>query len=318
MLISVIIPTYNRADRIADTIHSVLAQTHPDIEIIVVDDGSTDNTREVVDAISCRRGAVLVYASKPNGGCASARNHGLTLAAGRYIAFLDSDDRWRPKSLERLAECLEQTGADFVYSPYDFVWTGRRVREISNRPVAADNPERLAEAHFMDTNAHICAALFHRHIFQGSLRFDETMSHNEDSDCFQRIAIEYKGAYLNVPTLRVFQHAGNKSRNRVAIYRALIASTRNILAHYPIFCERMGPRADGRLRQLHAFLAEALIREKRFGDAAETLKSNSQSPGFPISWCLAARTGWPLFLQDLVVSIKRRLTRILSHGKRHP
>jgi glycosyltransferase involved in cell wall biosynthesis len=308
MLISVIIPTYNRAERLPDTLHSILAQTYPDIEIIVVDDGSTDNTRDVVAATRARYGTDLVYEYKPNGGCASARNRGIAIASGDYVAFLDSDDQWLPESLERLAGRLEQTGTDFVYSPYAFVWRNRR--EIMNRPVAAENPLRLAEEHFMNTDAHICAALFHRRIFAGSLRFNETLTHNEDSDCFQRIAIEYTGAYLNVPTLRVYRHAGNKSLNRVKIYRALIASAKNTLAEYPSFRERLGPLADRRIEKLHGLLAEALIRDGCFREAAATMETSGYPPGFPVSWCLSTHSGWPLFIRDLPVSIKRRFYQI--------
>src|ERR1700754_2695434 len=93
-LVSVIIPTYNRAALVSRAIESALGQTWPNKEIIVVDDGSTDNTAAVV-----RRFAGVRYFHRPNGGQAAARSTGLTAACGVYIASLDSDDVWEPEFL---------------------------------------------------------------------------------------------------------------------------------------------------------------------------------------------------------------------------
>ncbi len=98
-LVSIIIPTYNRACYISETIKTVLDQTYQSIEIIIIDDGSTDSTRAVVQAINDSR---IRYISQENSGLpAVARNHGLRIARGEYIAFLDSDDLWMPDKLEK-------------------------------------------------------------------------------------------------------------------------------------------------------------------------------------------------------------------------
>jgi glycosyltransferase involved in cell wall biosynthesis len=89
--VSVIIPTYNRHDIITATIESVLAQTERDLEVIVVDDGSTDDTCKVVEGLQDGR---VSYFYKINGGAASARNLGLSKCKGEYVTFLDSDDFW--------------------------------------------------------------------------------------------------------------------------------------------------------------------------------------------------------------------------------
>ena len=105
-LVSVVIPTYNRAHIIKRSIMSVLSQTYGNIEIIVIDDGSTDNTEEVVLGINDDR---IRYYKKENGGSSSARNMGISLAKGSYIAFQDSDDIWLPYKLEAQMNILLQT-----------------------------------------------------------------------------------------------------------------------------------------------------------------------------------------------------------------
>ncbi|MHC4741635.1 MAG: glycosyltransferase family 2 protein [Planctomycetota bacterium] len=101
--ISVIIPTYNRRNLVAEACRTVLRQTSPDFEVIVVDDGSTDDTALVIEQICDSR---VKYIHKPNGGQSSARNVGLAAASGRYVAFLDADDLWPPDFLETVTAQL--------------------------------------------------------------------------------------------------------------------------------------------------------------------------------------------------------------------
>lgn len=107
--VSVIIPTYNRAHLIEETLESALAQTYPDYEIIVVDDGSTDGTLSVLSKYEDRL-RVVSQAHQGNGG-AQARNLGISKASGEYVAFLDSDDVWFPAKLERQLELIQEKRA---------------------------------------------------------------------------------------------------------------------------------------------------------------------------------------------------------------
>jgi len=110
-LVSVVIPTYDRAQQTIAAIESVLAQTYPNFEIIVVDDGSTDGSRDVIEKFTsqrtngCHR---ILFFSQPNQGASIARNAGIAKAQGKYIAFLDSDDVWVPEKLEWQVKALEQ------------------------------------------------------------------------------------------------------------------------------------------------------------------------------------------------------------------
>ena len=109
---SIIIPTYNRAESILQTLDSCFAQTCGDFEIIVVDDGSSDSTLAVLEAVQDER---LRVVSQNNAGPAAARNHGMRLAKGGYVAFLDSDDSWYPEFLKAVNEMLDDQGDVLVY-----------------------------------------------------------------------------------------------------------------------------------------------------------------------------------------------------------
>jgi glycosyltransferase involved in cell wall biosynthesis len=95
--VSVIIPTYNRGEMLVEAIDSVLAQTFTDFEVIVIDDGSKDQTAKLVEPYLDR----ITYRVQQNGGVAAARNHGIRLARAEYICFLDSDDKWKPEKLAK-------------------------------------------------------------------------------------------------------------------------------------------------------------------------------------------------------------------------
>ncbi len=109
--VSVIIPTFNRAHCIAGSIESVLAQSFQDLEVIVVDDGSTDDTPIVL----ARFGNRIRVIRQENGGVSAARNAGIRVARADWIAFQDSDDMWRPEKLQRQIECLERHQAQMCF-----------------------------------------------------------------------------------------------------------------------------------------------------------------------------------------------------------
>lgn len=113
-VLSVVIPAYNVAPFVGAAVRSALAQTFADLEVVVVDDGSTDNTAEVLAAIHDPRLRVM---RKPNGGLSSARNAGIRAARGRYVGLLDGDDVWMPEKAERQIAVLErEPGVTLTYS----------------------------------------------------------------------------------------------------------------------------------------------------------------------------------------------------------
>lgn len=110
--VSVIIPTYNRAEYVTQAIDSVLAQIYTDYEIIVIDDGSIDNTREALETYMNK----IHYIYQENAGVSAARNRGILEAQGQWIAFLDSDDEWLPEKLSRQMGSLARTGAKVCFT----------------------------------------------------------------------------------------------------------------------------------------------------------------------------------------------------------
>ena len=118
-MVSVIIPTYNRANVIETSVESVLNQTYTDIEVIIVDDGSDDNTKEIIDGINDTR--IKYMRSSVNRGQSFARNVGIRRAKGEFIAFQDSDDVWLPDKLERQMKCFEDNpSCGLVYCMFEY------------------------------------------------------------------------------------------------------------------------------------------------------------------------------------------------------
>lgn len=120
-LVSIITPTYNCAEYIARTLDSVQAQTYQDWEMIIVDDCSQDNTKEIVEAYIKSDSRIKYHLLEMNSGAAVARTTAMNLAQGSYMAFLDSDDIWQPDKLERQIQWMETTGHPFSCTAYEQV-----------------------------------------------------------------------------------------------------------------------------------------------------------------------------------------------------
>lgn len=168
-LISVIIPVYNSAAFLADAIASVRAQAYRPIELIVVDDGSTDQTAQVVQAL----GADLRYHYQPNQGPAAARNQGLALAQGELIAFLDADDLWPADKLAQQAACL------MADEQVQVVWGNT---QMCSYP--ADAAPLLAPSRAPLLGSLLCR----RAVFQQVGGFEPTLRLGEDIDWLRRLA----------------------------------------------------------------------------------------------------------------------------------
>ena len=121
LMISVIVPVYNLGQLVVRCVESIIAQEYRDLEIIIVDDGSTDGSSELCDTLAARDGRIRVI-HKQNGGLSSARNAGLAASAGDYISFIDGDDYIAPEMYRILADDIEAFQADIAQCGCEIVW----------------------------------------------------------------------------------------------------------------------------------------------------------------------------------------------------
>jgi glycosyltransferase involved in cell wall biosynthesis len=311
MKVSIITPTYNRRVLACRAVSSALKQDGAELDVIVVDDGSTDGTREAIEQL--RGGSIpLRYIWKPNGGCASARNVGLHEITGDAFIFLDSDDVLEPGAISSLVKVLTDSGADFVYAPAIEVYANGK--EHLNLPVAAERPEELAKGYFMLPNVKCGAALFRRHVIDGAGYVDESLRYNEDSDFFQRVSILYRAAYSSTPTVRVYHHSENKSSNRVALHKALITSAGRILKDHPAFETALGGLAQRRLNELNMRLVFAMIMSGQYEEARHAVKTVNGPMALVARAAVASRSRWPVVLVELVKRVRARLAFELTRS----
>jgi glycosyltransferase involved in cell wall biosynthesis len=146
-LVSVVMPVYNADATLRRSIESVLAQTYPRWELLAVDDCSKDGSWKTLRALADADARVRPIRLARNGGVANARNAALDAAAGRYVAFLDSDDRWHPRKLELQLACMRETGARVSYAGFERVAEDDRVLSRVTPPAAVTYTDMLKSNH---------------------------------------------------------------------------------------------------------------------------------------------------------------------------
>ena len=130
IMVSVIMPAYNAEQFVEQAIRSVMEQTIPNWELLVLDDCSRDKTCEIVERLAAEDGRIVLLRNENNQGVAKTRNRGLDQCRGSYVAFLDSDDVWHPEKLETQIELLKQANADLSYCAYEVInQDGHRVKK---------------------------------------------------------------------------------------------------------------------------------------------------------------------------------------------
>ncbi len=195
-IVSVVIPTSNRAAFLREAIASVLVQTFSDFELIVVDDGSTDDTPTLFDTVHDGR---VRFLRQDNSGVASARNRGAALARGTYLAFLDSDDLWEPRKLEvQLAFHREMSRS--VLSQTEEMWV-RRGRRVNPRQKHTKRSGWIFEHCLPLCIVSPSAVMMEREIFDELGGFDERFPACEDYDLWLRAALRYEIHTLPEPLI---------------------------------------------------------------------------------------------------------------------
>lgn len=207
-MISIVIPTYNRAKRLAESVESVREQTYRDWDLIVVDDGSTDETADVVRGFGDAR---IKYIRQENRGVSAARNVGIRCSAGELVTFLDSDDRWEPRKLEVQHEFMN-TNPDVHICQVEEIWirNGRRV-----------NPKKKHEkpsGWIFRQCLPLCvvspsAVMLRRGVFDKVGFFDEDLPACEDYDLWLRASLLYEIVTIPQPlTIKIGGHEDQLSK----------------------------------------------------------------------------------------------------------
>jgi glycosyltransferase involved in cell wall biosynthesis len=223
--ISVIIPAYNRSHCIAEALDSVLGQTYKNLELIVVDDGSTDDTQQVLARYEGRLTAPRTH----HGGPSAARNTGIRAARGDYIAFLDSDDLWLPRKLELQVRFFEKNPAARICQTEE-IWIRNGVR------VNPMKKHKKYSGWIFRQCLPLCivspsAVMLHRSIFDRIGLFDETMPACEDYDLWLRIAPHYPIYLIDRPLIiKRGGHDDQQSRTVPMLDRLRIQALCKVLA----------------------------------------------------------------------------------------
>ncbi|MEX2558065.1 MAG: glycosyltransferase family 2 protein [Actinomycetota bacterium] len=304
-LVSIILPTHNRADRLPAAIRSASAQTLRNIEIVVVDDGSADATPAVVEALAAddRR---IRYLRKPQAsGAARARNHGITHANGEFIAFLDDDDMWHPTKMERQVGYLtEHPDVGAVSCHYRIVFEGKQ------RITVWKGPTRLSARGLLwnDFAGGASFIALRRSAFDESIvRFDERLPPCEDWDLWFRLAEKRRFDVVPEPLCTYVYHGsqaltGTREKLRdghvrfIEKHRAEMSEA--CLAYHEAKLQLIGAESQRERLALHRRFLFELPRKVRSIVAAESL---------------AARIGW--VIGDPAIGA-RRLWRMIEKQER--
>lgn len=185
MKISIIIPLYNKEHYILGTINSVLEQTFQDWEAIVIDDGSTDRSAEIVQSIQDTR---IKFLKQSNQGVSITRNRGIDIASGEYIAFLDADDQWMPNYLTTMYSMAKK------FPNYKVFCSAQKGRPIKTLPKGISIIDNFCAYDYVFWTG---CLLIKKEVFKQVGGFREGIQLGEDSDMWLRIACKYSSVYLN-------------------------------------------------------------------------------------------------------------------------
>lgn len=196
-LVSIIIPAFNAAPYIRQTVYSALNQTYRNVEIIIMNDGSTDNSEEIILQLQ-KEDTRIKYYYKTNSGVSDTRNKGIALAQGGYLAFLDADDVWKPDNLEKKINAIRQTGKKWVFSDLEYIDEHNRpmvVQKNNFRPYNIRDNLLLWDG---DVVPGPCSNIIAtRELFGEDVRFDTKISSPADRDICLQLSAKEEPFYLD-------------------------------------------------------------------------------------------------------------------------
>ena len=205
-LVSIIIPVFNAERTIKETLESVLRQTYKNLEILIINDGSTDNSLSLIETYKIKDSRISIY-SYPHRGVSVSRNKGIDNAIGTYISFLDADDIWLPEKIEHQVVALQNNPeASIAYSWVQYI--DEQKKFIHNGPQKQYRGivlKELLEENFIQNGSNILA---YKLCFT-TVRFDPMLSHSEDRDMWIRLALTYQ--FVVVPEVSILYRKSSSS-----------------------------------------------------------------------------------------------------------
>jgi glycosyltransferase involved in cell wall biosynthesis len=297
--VSIIIPTHNRAKLVQEALRSVLGQTFQDYEVIIVDDGSSDNTRQVIKEFT-QHDKRMHYFCQSNRGPSAARNRGIRASKGQYIAFLDDDDMWLPEKLEKqMRLILADDNVSVAHCDFRFVdehgnLTPMRWRRAPRRGTLYED---LMYDNVIAGSA--SAVLVRRQVLMDVGSFDEHLQACEDQDLWRRIALAHGFGYLDEVLVHVRWHAGNIQKNGELMATSKERYLKKLRAELP---QHLQYRLSDVAYHTYASIALFYVHQNRYDLAMPFIVR-------------IARLG-PLYLFTFLGYVALRLLRILFFGKR--
>jgi glycosyltransferase involved in cell wall biosynthesis len=217
---SVIIPLYNKEKFIEDTMKSILGQTFGDFEILIVNDGSTDNSGEKIQQFTDER---IRYFKKENEGASTARNYGIEKATGTYIAFIDADDYWYPDFLQQVFENIGKFPGEKVFSAAIEIEMPGKCIPAEYSIVKTDESQVVDyfEASSKMSVIWTSGAAFHKSVFEKAGNFDTTIRSGQDTDLWIRIGMMYKVVFCPKILARYTHDSESLSKKKQYITKKL-------------------------------------------------------------------------------------------------
>jgi glycosyltransferase involved in cell wall biosynthesis len=286
--VSICVPTYNRKDYLRETLDSIFAQTYKDYEVVVVDDGSTDGTAEMLKAGDYP----LRYYWQKNSGDAAARNEMIKLALGEFITFIDSDDLLMHDAVERMTNVMQAEGGEVIaYGPY--------LRIDQNGHVYGRFKSKLYSGYiakylFRNIFVHSCGSMFPKSALEEARGFDTSLKRCSVYKLLLKLSLKYRFIALHEPVFKRRRHTGN-------IYDSSLDDRKieyEVLENFYVNGGGKGvvPHrwAMKRLSQEGYRAGRAAIREKKYNEARRLLsESFGMHPNIKslIHWSRAATAG---------------------------
>ena len=264
--VSVNICCYNSERFIAETIESVLAQTYKDWELVIVNDGSTDSTEQIIRAY-INQGWPITYHCQANAGLAAARNQALRLSKGEYIAFLDHDDLWLPEKLEQQVDILDADPAiALVYSDCYLVdFKGELLGRVFDK-VRPHRGRVLAEL-FTENFISCPTVLIRKQVLEKVGLFRPELCISEEYELFLRIAELYQVDFVDAPLAKYRVHETSLSRNFELGLQEHIMVAEECLERCPYLKRALGSKAKRKLTNLHYNLGRIWFSEIKLKEA---------------------------------------------------